>query len=98
MGTNYMLQGVMNVRIDLHNFPRTHLELCVGSPLTKKLKKDHQVSVGRHNLHKKSRVTRLPGYLVVHMVRFAWRQDIGKKAKIMVLIALYFPRCPDTLG
>ncbi|KAF5372026.1 hypothetical protein D9615_008092 [Tricholomella constricta] len=31
----------------------------------------------------KSRLTRLPGYLVVHMVRFAWRQDIQKKAKIM---------------
>ena len=39
LGANYMLQGVMNVRIDLHNLPHTHLELCVGSPLTKKLKK-----------------------------------------------------------
>lgn len=32
----------------------------------------------------KSRLSRLPSYLTVHMVRFAWRQDIGKKAKIMV--------------
>lgn len=32
-------------------------------------------------------MTRLPGYLVVHMVRFAWRQDIQKKAKIMVRAA-----------
>lgn len=31
-----------------------------------------------------SRLQRLPSYLTVHMVRFAWRQDIGKKAKIMV--------------
>lgn len=31
-----------------------------------------------------SRLSRLPSYLTVHMVRFAWRRDIAKKAKIMV--------------
>ncbi|KAH9943858.1 cysteine proteinase [Amylocystis lapponica] len=31
----------------------------------------------------KSRLSRLPAYLTVHMMRFAWRQDIQKKAKIM---------------
>ena len=31
-----------------------------------------------------SRLDRLPTYLTVHMVRFAWREDISKKAKIMV--------------
>lgn len=31
-----------------------------------------------------SRLERLPTYLTVHMVRFAWRRDIAKKAKIMV--------------
>ncbi|KAJ3504728.1 hypothetical protein NLJ89_g7782 [Agrocybe chaxingu] len=30
-----------------------------------------------------SRMSRLPTYLTVHMVRFAWREDINKKAKIM---------------
>ncbi|KAH9922256.1 cysteine proteinase [Fomitopsis serialis] len=30
-----------------------------------------------------SRLSRLPSYLTVHMVRFAWRTDIGKKTKIM---------------
>jgi len=30
-----------------------------------------------------SRLERLPAYLTVHMVRFAWKADIGKKAKIM---------------
>ncbi|PCH43146.1 cysteine proteinase [Wolfiporia cocos MD-104 SS10] len=30
-----------------------------------------------------SRLSRLPTYLAVHMVRFAWRRDINKKAKIM---------------
>lgn len=28
-------------------------------------------------------MSRLPSYLTVHMVRFAWKRDIGKKAKIM---------------
>ncbi|KAG6866310.1 hypothetical protein C0991_005777 [Blastosporella zonata] len=41
-------------------------------------------TLGREAVYsEKSRMTRLPGYLVVHMVRFAWRQDIQKKAKIM---------------
>ncbi|KAN0118237.1 hypothetical protein V8E52_005498 [Russula decolorans] len=30
-----------------------------------------------------SRLSRLPSYLAVHMVRFTWRRDINKKAKIM---------------
>ncbi|EMD31068.1 hypothetical protein CERSUDRAFT_120121 [Gelatoporia subvermispora B] len=41
-------------------------------------------SLGREAVYtSKSRITRLPSYLTVHMVRFAWRRDIGKKAKIM---------------
>jgi len=32
----------------------------------------------------RSRLERLPTYLTVHMVRFEWRADIGKKAKILV--------------
>ena len=31
-----------------------------------------------------SRLERLPAYLTVHMVRFAWKADISKKVKIMV--------------
>lgn len=42
-------------------------------------------SLGRQALYsQKSRLSRLPTYLTIHMVRFAWRADIGKKAKIMV--------------
>ncbi|EIN05233.1 cysteine proteinase [Punctularia strigosozonata HHB-11173 SS5] len=41
-------------------------------------------SLGREAVYnQKSRLQRLPTYLAVHMVRFAWRRDIGKKAKIM---------------
>ncbi|KZO97578.1 cysteine proteinase [Calocera viscosa TUFC12733] len=41
-------------------------------------------SLGREAVYtEKSRVSRLPEYLTVHMVRFYWRRDISKKAKIM---------------
>lgn len=41
-------------------------------------------SLGRDALYTStSRLSRLPSYLTVHMVRFAWRRDIARKAKIM---------------
>jgi ubiquitin carboxyl-terminal hydrolase 14 len=41
-------------------------------------------SLGRSAVYTQtSRLSRLPAYLTVHMVRFYWRQDIQKKAKIM---------------
>ncbi|KZV89718.1 cysteine proteinase [Exidia glandulosa HHB12029] len=41
-------------------------------------------SLGREAQYtQETKITRLPANLVVHMVRFAWRRDIGKKAKIM---------------
>ncbi|KAH9851300.1 cysteine proteinase [Lenzites betulinus] len=41
-------------------------------------------SLGREAVYTStSRMSRLPSYLTVHMVRFAWKRDIGKKAKIM---------------
>ena len=42
-----------------------------------------------------SRLSRIPVNLVVHMVRFAWKRDIGKKAKIMRRVA--FPPELDVL-
>lgn len=45
----------------------------------------NSLSLGRQAIYSQtSRLSRLPSYLTVHMVRFAWRRDIGKKAKIMV--------------
>ncbi|KAB5595074.1 Ubiquitin carboxyl-terminal hydrolase [Ceratobasidium theobromae] len=35
------------------------------------------------NYQRSSRISRLPSNLTVHMVRFYWRRDINKKAKIM---------------
>ncbi|KZT00260.1 cysteine proteinase [Laetiporus sulphureus 93-53] len=51
--------------------------------LNQKIEKNSP-SLGRNAMYTAtSRLSRLPTYLTVHMVRFAWRQDIGKKAKIM---------------
>ncbi|EFI26871.1 ubiquitin carboxyl-terminal hydrolase 6 [Coprinopsis cinerea okayama7 len=53
------------------------------SSLDQKIEKNSP-SLGRQAVYtQKSRLSRLPTYLTVHMVRFAWRADIGKKAKIM---------------
>ncbi|ESK93314.1 ubiquitin carboxyl-terminal hydrolase 6 [Moniliophthora roreri MCA 2997] len=42
-----------------------------------------------------SRLTRLPSYLTVQMVRFAWKADVQKKAKIMRKVK--FPEYYDAL-
>ncbi|GJJ09334.1 hypothetical protein Clacol_003556 [Clathrus columnatus] len=44
----------------------------------------HSPTLGREAQYTQhSRISRLPSNIVVHMVRFHWRRDIGKKAKIM---------------
>lgn len=84
ISTNYMLTGIMNVRIYLLIYNYTHT-ITPSQALDQKVEK-RSPSLGREAVYsQKSRITRLPGYLIVHMVRFAWRQDIQKKAKIMVL-------------
>ncbi|KAF8889053.1 hypothetical protein BD779DRAFT_1521718 [Infundibulicybe gibba] len=53
-------------------------------------------TLGRQAIYTQtSRMTRLPSYLTVHMVRFAWRSDINKKAKIMRRVK--FPHELDAL-
>lgn len=53
-------------------------------------------SLGRSAVYtQKSRLTRLPANLTIHMVRFYWRQDIQKKAKIMRKVK--FPMDLDVL-
>lgn len=57
-----------------------------GQSLDQKVEKNSP-SLGREAVYsQRSRLTRLPTYLTVHMVRFAWRADIRKKAKIMASI------------
>lgn len=53
------------------------------SALSEKLEK-HSDILGRDAIWtKKSQISRLPKYLVVHFVRFYWKRESGKKAKIL---------------
>jgi ubiquitin carboxyl-terminal hydrolase 14 len=61
------------------NYMHTGIMDSLNSKLTK-----NSPSLGRDATYTQtSRLSRLPSYLTLHMVRFAWRRDIGKKAKIM---------------
>lgn len=82
ISTNYMHTGIMDVSLS----PRHDSRQSDPRPqsLNSKLTKNSS-SLGRDAIYTQtSRLSRLPSYLTLHMVRFAWRRDIGKKAKIMV--------------
>lgn len=50
-------------------------------------------SLGRSAVYtQKSRLSRLPGVLTVHLVRFYWRRDTNSKAKIMYVLFFLRPR------
>src|SRR5579859_5190260 len=51
--------------------------------LSEKIEKRSELLGRDVNWTKTSRVTRLPKYLVVHFVRFYWKRDTNKKAKIL---------------
>lgn len=60
-----------------------HMLTGIMNSLDQKLEKNSP-SLGRSAVYtQKSRLSRLPWYLSIHMVRFMWRTEIGKKAKIM---------------
>lgn len=81
--TNYMHTGILDVS-NLHIVSYNRKELIKAlQALDEKIEKISP-TLGRdatYTAH--SRLSRLPSYLTVHMVRFAWRSDIGKKAKIL---------------
>jgi ubiquitin carboxyl-terminal hydrolase 14 len=86
VSTNYMFTGIMNVGAFAAFAPWGSLmtNLPFRQSLDQKVDK-LSPSLGREAVYTQhSRLTRLPAYLTVHMVRFAWRADIQKKAKIMV--------------
>ncbi|KAL1746579.1 hypothetical protein HDZ31DRAFT_33831 [Schizophyllum fasciatum] len=51
--------------------------------LTQTIVKNSPVTGAPADYIQTSRIARLPKYLSVHMVRFAWRPDIGKRTKVM---------------
>ncbi|GAB1312287.1 deubiquitinating enzyme [Madurella fahalii] len=60
-----------------------HLRDGLLDGLTEKIEKRSEV-LGRDVMYTKtSKIARLPKYLTVHFVRFYWKRDVQKKAKIM---------------
>lgn len=60
-----------------------HLRDGILAALEEKIEKQSPI-LGRDAVYtKKSRISRLPKYLTVHFVRFFWKREANKKAKIM---------------
>ncbi|KAE8448766.1 hypothetical protein EG329_008982 [Mollisiaceae sp. DMI_Dod_QoI] len=72
------------LKLDCHITAATnHLRDGILSGLEEKLEKHSEV-LGRDAIYtKKSKISRLPKYLTVHFVRFFWKREAQKKAKIM---------------
>jgi ubiquitin carboxyl-terminal hydrolase 14 len=77
-GTDVFFKLNCNIRGDTN-----HLREGVMIALDEKIEKRSE-SLGREAVYtKSSRISRLPKYMPVHFVRFFWRKDTQKKAKIM---------------
>ena len=72
------------LKLDCHIEKETnHLRDGILKGLEEKIEKSSP-TLGRDAIYTKtSRISRLPKYLTVHFVRFFWKKDIRKKAKIM---------------
>jgi ubiquitin carboxyl-terminal hydrolase 14 len=72
------------LKLDCHISATTnHLRDGILAGLEEKLEKISPV-LGRNAIYtKKSKIARLPKYLTVHFVRFFWKREAQKKAKIM---------------
>lgn len=72
------------LKLDCHIENQTsHLRDGLLKGLEEKVEKNSP-TLGRDAVYTKtSRISRLPKYLTVHFVRFFWKKDIKKKAKIM---------------
>ncbi|KAF2017224.1 cysteine proteinase [Aaosphaeria arxii CBS 175.79] len=77
------------------NVETNHLRDGLTAGLKEQIEKRSEV-LGRDALYTKtSRIARLPKYLPVHFVRFDWRRDTNKKAKIMRKVT--FPKELDVV-
>jgi len=60
-----------------------HLRDGILNALTEKIEKKSEVLDREATYTKRSKISRLPKYLTVHFVRFFWKREVQKKAKIM---------------
>lgn len=70
----------LNCHIDAQT---NHLRDGILAALTEKLEKKSEILDRETTYTKKSKISRAPKYLTVHFVRFFWKRDTQKKAKIM---------------
>lgn len=70
----------LNCHIDSHT---NHLRDGILAALSEKLEKKSEVLDRDANFTKTSKISRAPKYLTVHFVRFFWKRETQKKAKIM---------------
>jgi ubiquitin carboxyl-terminal hydrolase 14 len=72
------------LKLNCHiNVETNHLRDGLAAGLKEQIEKRSEV-LGRNAIYTKtSRIARLPKHLPVHFVRFDWRKDTNKKAKIM---------------
>ncbi|KAI9843015.1 MAG: deubiquitinating enzyme [Sclerophora amabilis] len=72
------------LKLDCHITAQiNHLRDGIHAGLEEKIEKNSSVLDRNCTYTKKSRVTRFPKYLTVHFVRFFWKREVQKKAKIM---------------
>ncbi|EME48972.1 hypothetical protein DOTSEDRAFT_67875 [Dothistroma septosporum NZE10] len=60
-----------------------HLREGISIALNEKLEKNSPTLERTAIYTRQSRIARLPKYLPIHFIRFFWRKDTGKKAKIL---------------
>ncbi|KAK3372402.1 hypothetical protein B0H63DRAFT_453740 [Podospora didyma] len=70
----------LNCHIDAHT---NHLRDGILNGLNEKVEKKSEALDREAVYTKKSKISRLPKYLTVHFVRFFWKREAQKKAKIM---------------
>ena len=72
------------LKLDCHiDVTINHLRDGLSAGLTTEIEK-RSPTLERNAIYKEtSRISRLPKYLTVHMIRFFWRKDTSKKAKIL---------------
>ncbi|KAJ4480924.1 hypothetical protein J3R30DRAFT_3462421 [Lentinula aciculospora] len=75
-------EKIMKIECNI-NSQTNYMHSGIMSALTSVISKTSPTLGREAQYTQTSRITRLPNYLNVHMVRFAWKADVQKKAKIM---------------
>ncbi|KAJ3778491.1 hypothetical protein FB446DRAFT_713739 [Lentinula raphanica] len=76
------IEKIMKIECNI-NAQTNYMHSGIMSALTSMISKTSPTLGREAQYTQSSRITRLPSYLNVHMVRFAWKADVQKKAKIM---------------